>query len=298
MPETSAPVRFGPFVFDPLTGELTGGEAPTRLAPQVAALLDLLIRRPGEVVTRGELRDALWPDTTVEFDQGLNFCVRQLRVALSDDAAQPKYIETLPKRGYRFVGQLASSDLRATNGVAPPPGDGVVAIPLRRHTSMARRLVFVIAVVVALGAGYVAVARRGNAVSVPAVAVLRFDAEPKDSSLDQYRLNLTEQIVTALSGERTSELAVRGPTFTARFPGMQTESESLRVALGATHSLSGALRHTPTGIRVFAQVIRLGDRRHIYATVLFDSTNTPQRMTEIADSIARGARSQILNVNK
>src|SRR6476661_8471128 len=103
MPDTSAPVRFGPFVFDPSTGELTGGGAPTRLAPQVAAVLDLLIRRPGEVVTRGELRDALWPDTTVEFDQGLNFCIRQLRVALSDDAAQPKYIETLHRRGYRFI---------------------------------------------------------------------------------------------------------------------------------------------------------------------------------------------------
>ena len=75
-------------------------------APQVAAVLDLLVRRPGEVVTRGELRDALWPDTTVEFDQGLNFCIRQLRMALSDDAAQPKYIETLPKRGYRFVGRV------------------------------------------------------------------------------------------------------------------------------------------------------------------------------------------------
>jgi DNA-binding winged helix-turn-helix (wHTH) protein len=111
-------VLFGPFVFDPSTGELSGDGVHTRLAPQVAAVLELLIRRPGEVVTRAELREALWPDTTVEFDQGLNFCVRQLRVALSDDAAQPKYIETLPKRGYRFVGQLAVTNGLNGNGVA------------------------------------------------------------------------------------------------------------------------------------------------------------------------------------
>jgi TolB-like protein len=86
-----------------------------------------------------------------------------------------------------------------------------------------------------------------------------------------------------------------GPTFTARFPGMQTEPESLRAALHATHSLSGALRQTPAGTRVFAQVIRLGDRRHIYAAILFDSTHSPERMRAIADSIGRGVRNVILD---
>ena len=299
MPDAPALVRFGPFAFDPATGELAGNGVQTRLAPQVAAVLDLLVRRPGEVVTRGELREALWPDTTVEFDQGLNFCIRQLRIALSDDAGQPKYIETLPKRGYRFVGRLGVPDVSETNGAGPMVGEPVLAAASRPGLSLAARVAFIAAVVAALATGVLALRRQGRgSVAAPSIAVLRFDAAPPDSSLDQYRLNLTEQIVTALSRERTNELAVMGPTFTARFPGMQTESESLRVSLKATHSLSGALRRTPTGTRVFAQVIRLGDRRHIYAAVLFDSTNTPERMSAIADSIGRGVKAVILDARK
>jgi DNA-binding winged helix-turn-helix (wHTH) protein/TolB-like protein len=295
MPDASAHVRFGPFAFDASTGDLAGNGVHTRLSPQVAAVLDLLVRRPGEVVTRGELREGLWPDTTVEFDQGLNFCIRQLRMALSDDAAQPKYIETLPKRGYRFVGRLAAPDIGETDGAASTFGDPVMAGPSRPAMSLAARVAFTAAVVAALATGFLALRRqtRGR-LAPPSIAVLRFDAVPADSSLDQYRLNLTEQIVTALSRERTNEIAVMGPTFTARFEGMQTEPESLRVALKATHSLSGALRRTPSGTRVFAQVIRLGDRRHIYAAVLFDSTNTPERISAIADSIGRGVRAVIL----
>ena len=299
MPDASAPVHFGPFAFDPSTGDLTSDGAQQRLAPQVAAVLDLLIRRPGEVVTRGELRDALWPDTTVEFDQGLNFCIRQLRMALSDDAAQPKYIETLPRRGYRFVGQLVPREVRETTGVVPVLTDPVFAGPPRYSASLAARLTFVVAVVAILATvGFLARRQTRADLGGPSLAVLRFDAVPPDSSLDQYRLNLTEQIVTALSAERTKELAVMGPTFTARFPGMQTEPESLRIALKATHSLSGSLRRTLTGTRVFAQVIRLGDRRHIYAAVLFDSTNSPERMRAIAENISRGVRNVILDNKK
>jgi DNA-binding winged helix-turn-helix (wHTH) protein/TolB-like protein len=295
MPSSSAQVRFGPFAFDPSTGELTGDGAQTRLAPQVAAVLALLIRRSGEVVTRAALREAVWPDTTVEFDQGLNFCIRQLRIALSDDAAQPKYIETLPKRGYRFIGRIATSGARETPGVAEPREDPVQPVPSRARLSRATRGAATAAVLAALAiVAFVAQRRSTRAADAPSLAVLRFDADPVDSSLDQYRLNLTEQIVTALSAERTNELAVMGPTFTARFPGMQTDPDSLRVALRATHSLSGSLRRTPTGTRVFAQLIRLGDRRHIYAAVLIDSTNTAARMSAIAESIRRGVTHEIL----
>src|SRR4051812_10033938 len=99
----SSPVAIGDFEFHRASGELRRGDAVNRLAPQSAAVLTLLVERRGDVVTRTELRAALWPDTNVEFDQGLNFCIRQLRIALSDDAGAPKYIETLHRRGYRFI---------------------------------------------------------------------------------------------------------------------------------------------------------------------------------------------------
>ena len=93
--------RFGEFGFDPASGELTkseGGAGVTRLQPQVAALLTALLEKPGAVVSRAELQARLWPDTTVDFDDGLNFCVRQLRLALGDEAGAPRYVETLARR--------------------------------------------------------------------------------------------------------------------------------------------------------------------------------------------------------
>lgn len=95
--------RFGPFEFDPRTGELEREGSVDRLAPQPALVLTALLDAAGELVTRDALQELLWPDTIVEFDKGLNFCVREVRAALGDEAASPSYVETLPRRGYRFI---------------------------------------------------------------------------------------------------------------------------------------------------------------------------------------------------
>src|SRR5438876_8961996 len=116
MPASSGLYRFDTFTFDPASGELQGAAGVTRLQPQVAALLTVLLEHAGTVVTRAELQARLWPDTTVDFDDGLNFCVRQLRVALGDDANAPKYVETLPRRGYRFVAPVTRA-AETTGGV-------------------------------------------------------------------------------------------------------------------------------------------------------------------------------------
>src|SRR5438067_4375666 len=102
--------QFAGFAFDAESGDLTRGGTVVRLTPQTAQVLRVFIERPGQVVSRAELRERIWPDTAVEFDQGLNFCIRQLRVALDDDAGRPKYIETLPRRGYRFIAAVSSAD--------------------------------------------------------------------------------------------------------------------------------------------------------------------------------------------
>jgi DNA-binding winged helix-turn-helix (wHTH) protein/TolB-like protein len=96
-------LRFGAFELDPAAGELRRDGDLIRLQPQPFKVLELLVRRSGEVVTRVEIRDHLWHDTLVDFDQGLNFCVRQLREALGDSADAPRFIETLQRRGYRFL---------------------------------------------------------------------------------------------------------------------------------------------------------------------------------------------------
>ncbi|HEY6358089.1 MAG TPA: winged helix-turn-helix domain-containing protein, partial [Vicinamibacterales bacterium] len=97
-------LRFGAFEFDADSGELRQKGDLVKLAPQPFKVLELLVSKAGDVVTRNEVRDRVWAgDTFVDFEQGLNFCIRQIREALGDTAEAPRFIETLPRRGYRFL---------------------------------------------------------------------------------------------------------------------------------------------------------------------------------------------------
>jgi DNA-binding winged helix-turn-helix (wHTH) protein/tetratricopeptide (TPR) repeat protein len=97
-------LRFGAFELDAGKGELRHKGDVVKLPPQPFKVLELLARRSGEVVTRNEIREHVWcGDTFVDFEQGLNFCIRQIREALGDSADRPRFIETLPRRGYRFL---------------------------------------------------------------------------------------------------------------------------------------------------------------------------------------------------
>src|SRR5687767_5936470 len=101
-PETT--FRFGRFEFDPSKGELRKRGRAVKLQIQPFRVLAMLLSRPGEVVTREELQRALWPTGTfVEFDQGINTAIRKIRYVLDDTAENPRFIETVPRRGYRFV---------------------------------------------------------------------------------------------------------------------------------------------------------------------------------------------------
>jgi DNA-binding winged helix-turn-helix (wHTH) protein len=106
-PDIAAPVRFGEFVLDPVAGELRRNDNRLKLQPQPFKLLILLTRRAGHVVTREEIRRELWAEGTfVDFDQAVNFAIRQIRDALHDDSERPVYIQTVPRRGYRFIAPL------------------------------------------------------------------------------------------------------------------------------------------------------------------------------------------------
>ena len=97
-------IRFGVFELDPAAGQLRKSGVPVPLSGQPLDVLMLLVRRPGEVVTREELKEALWPDETfVDFDNGVNSAIRRIRRALDDSPSSPRFLETLPKRGYRFI---------------------------------------------------------------------------------------------------------------------------------------------------------------------------------------------------
>ena len=102
--KTTERIRFGAYEVELASGELRKGGIKIRLQPQPFQVLRLLLERPGEVVSREELRHKLWPDDTyVEFDLSLNTVVKKLRRALNDNPQHPRYIETLPRNGYRFI---------------------------------------------------------------------------------------------------------------------------------------------------------------------------------------------------
>src|SRR5450432_258603 len=100
-------LRFGDFEFDSLSGRLFRGGNIVKIQPQPLRVLAVLLERAGEIVSREHLRTHVWGDATfVEFDQGLNYCIRQIRLAFRDGASEPLYIETLPKQGYRFIASV------------------------------------------------------------------------------------------------------------------------------------------------------------------------------------------------
>src|SRR5262249_23025751 len=111
MPDMPHVYRFGPFELDIRAGELRKYGTRIRLQEQPLRILTMLLARPGEAVLREEIQQALWPNrTVVEFDQGINAAIKRLRTALGDSAVGARYIETLARRGYRFIGALEPVD--------------------------------------------------------------------------------------------------------------------------------------------------------------------------------------------
>jgi DNA-binding winged helix-turn-helix (wHTH) protein len=128
-------IRFGPFELDVRAGELRRGVTRIRLSDQPLRVLLILLERPGEVVLREDIRDRLWPGSTVvEFDHSINAAVRRLRDALRESADQPRYIETIPRRGYRFICRLETpaGKVEPPEEFFPPvlPASGLIAAPL------------------------------------------------------------------------------------------------------------------------------------------------------------------------
>ena len=126
-------MHFGPFELDAHAGELSKHGLKLKLQGHQIQILAMLLERPGELITREEIQQELWPsesETFVDFEHGLNTAMRKLRQALGDEAGTPKYIETLPRRGYRFVGEIATGDIAqalAMDSTYTPPAPGVGA---------------------------------------------------------------------------------------------------------------------------------------------------------------------------
>jgi DNA-binding winged helix-turn-helix (wHTH) protein len=141
----TSPIRFGIFEVDVVSGELRKNGERIRLQEQPFQTLVALLDRPGEVLTREQLQQRLWPaDIVVDFDRGLNKAINRLREALGDDADNPRFIETLPLRGYRFIAEVETTPVEGAPSLAAAPkprppsrrsgvlaiAGGLIAVPL------------------------------------------------------------------------------------------------------------------------------------------------------------------------
>ena len=183
-------VRFGPFETNLHTGETRKYGIRIRLGGQPTQILTTLLERPGEVVTREELRHQLWADDTfVEFENGLNNAVKKLRSALGDSADKPLYVETLPRVGYRFVAPIepsaerAAADRGSSEAVQP---DGI-ALPAKRRAQVRRwALGFCLAVLAFVVYGFVS--------PVPVPRVTGFPANASVRALDGFAHIVTDGV--------------------------------------------------------------------------------------------------------
>lgn len=275
-----APTQFGQFAFDPETGALTRNGVPVRLAPQPARVLALLVQRAGDVVTRDELRQQIWgTDTFVDFERGLNFCIAQIRSALGDSADSPLYVETLPKRGYRFMAPVTQPAPAATPAPAAPES----------HQRVSRKGLAVAAgVLLAIAAGMGAFALRGNTSHPIRIAVVPFDNETGDTEFDRIAGGVADATVARLATpERIKQVEVIGNAAVLRRPRAFRDLKAIGEELDAHYVVLAQVKSDNQRVRLVAHLIRVNDGAHVWANTFDRDAFGLDVQAELAEAIAQ-----------
>ena len=303
-------VRFDAFDVDMRSGEVRKHGIRLKLHRQPFEVLSLLLEHPGDLVTREELRQKLWPgDTFVDFDTGLNSAVKKLRDALCDSAEEPRYIETLPRRGYRFIAQVENGDL--STGVAPI--DSPAVIPLRpspseeglraerpadgevdvRPTWASRARLWLvlggvaglalIAVTYVMLRGYTG---RTTQTKIKSLAVLPLSNLSGDSTQEYLADEMTEELCGRLA--RIHDLRVISRTSVMRFKGTKLSVPEIARTLGVDALVEGSVIRQGNRIRVHAQLIRASTDEHLWSDEYDGELGDVLALeSEVAQSIAR-----------
>lgn len=264
-------VRFGLFDFDPKAGQLNRKGVRIRLPQQPLQVLSVLLERPGEIVTREELQHLLWSsDVFVDFDHGLNKSIQKLREALGDSAESPRFIETIPRTGYRFIAPVVGE-------TAPPvlapreeiPSVTAIEAPgrLGRTTRTGSKwkwyalagcttLVLVIAVWIIEG--------QCHMVSpIHSLAVLPLDNLSGDPGQEYFADGMTDELITMLA--KNSTLRIISRTSVMQYKGAHRPLRDIAKALGVDGVLEGSISRSGDRVHMTIQLIRADTDAHIWA---------------------------------
>ncbi|HVR27583.1 MAG TPA: tetratricopeptide repeat protein [Candidatus Polarisedimenticolia bacterium] len=308
-PRLNSVVRFGTYEVSLHSGEVRKSGLRIRVQQQPIKLLEILLERPGEVVTREELRGRVWPDESFgDFDQALNIAVAKLRSALGDSAENPRFIETLPKRGYRFIADVSvvdadarpkrpessAGDLPGSQEKKTEPGHKLqgaeLAVAPPRRLWPARRVIFGMALVVSLPILAVWMFHSGSRVpaGIRSLAVLPLDNLSADASQNYFADGMTDELITDLA--QISALRVISRTSVVAYKGARKPLPQIARELNVDAVVEGSVLRSGDQVRVTAQLIEASTDKHLwsqsYEGELRDTLALQSRMARaIADQI-------------
>jgi TolB-like protein/DNA-binding winged helix-turn-helix (wHTH) protein/Tfp pilus assembly protein PilF len=277
-----AVIRFQEFELSLKSGELRKNGCVVRLQPQPFKVLVFLASHAGQMVTRQELQQAVWEgETFVDFEHGLNFCIKQIRAALGDDAQSPRFIETLPRRGYRFIAEVENLKVSTQSQTVPR-----IEPVIRASKSSARWFVFA-GIAIALVAFYFAWRSFDRAPkSKVMIAVLPFE-NLGGADQDYFSDGMTEEMIARLGQMQPERLGVIARTSAMVYKGANKDIARIGRELGVDFVLEGSVRREEENLRITAQLIKVSDQTHLWSQTFDRSTGGALLIqSEVADKIA------------
>jgi TolB-like protein/DNA-binding winged helix-turn-helix (wHTH) protein/Tfp pilus assembly protein PilF len=285
-------LRFDNFELDVRAGELRKHGSKLRLQGQPLHVLAALLTHAGDVVTREDLRSGIWPaDTFVDFDHSLHNAVARIREALGDSAEMPRYIETLPRRGYRFIAPVEGIPAQSPHHSAQ--SEAPLDLKLRKSRA------FLAAAIVALlvvGSAFLVTRlalRPTNAASRPhSIAVLPLDNLSGDPSEDFFADGMTDQLITDLA--KVGSVRVVSRTSVQHYKGTKKSLPEIARELNVDDIVEGSVIRSRQRVRVTAQLVQASTDQHLWAeTYDRDLGDVLMLQGEVADAIAQQVRAQL-----
>jgi TolB-like protein/DNA-binding winged helix-turn-helix (wHTH) protein/Tfp pilus assembly protein PilF len=296
--QTTQTFRFDVFELNLRAGELRKRGVKLRLRGQPLQVLAILVEHAGDVVTRQELQTQIWAaDTFVDFDHSLHNAIARIREVLGDSAEKPRYIETLPRRGYRFIGAVDEIPIHPPQPLGESEKAGEARVLLSRIKSATLALLATAAIGLILWRVTVASNRTNAAPRIRSIAVLPLDNLSADSSQDYFADGMTDQLITDLA--RVGSLRVISRTSVMRYKGTKKGLPEIARELNVDAIIEGSVIRSGQRVRVTAQLLQARTDQHLWAETYDRDVGDILRLQgEVADAIAQQVRAQLTPIQQ